>query len=325
MVARRHHFLPQCYLRGFSRARKQGRTHQVVVFDRDGKSFTSNILNIAVEHDFNRVEIDGHAPDVFEQIMAAFEGELAPALNRVLQAHNLRNAEDRAILLNFIGLIAIRNPRFRETFRDFNEQVINRVMNLVTADKERWDGQLKKMRESGHLKEDSSHIPYEQMRDFVRNKDYRIELNTGFHIASELQGFDAILPTLFNRKWVSLTPPRDSSGFITSDHPVCLMFSDPKMRGNVYGPGHGLTGTEIIFPIGRRLALVGAFELEEGEIQLTEENVAGVNGALVAYAERQVYAHDAEFTYSRQYNEKPRRGAELVNDLLFRRQSTTRR
>jgi len=91
------------------------------------------------------------------------------------------------------------------------------------------------------------------------------------------------------------------------------------MRGNFYGPGHGLTGTEIIFPIGRRLAVVGAFELEDGDIQLPEENVAGVNGALVAYAERQVYASDVEFTYSRQYNEKPRRGAELVNDLLFRR------
>ena len=70
MVARRHHFLPQCYLKGFSRSRKQGKAHQVVVFDRDGKSFTSSIINIAVKHDFNRVEIDGHAPDVFEQVMA---------------------------------------------------------------------------------------------------------------------------------------------------------------------------------------------------------------------------------------------------------------
>jgi hypothetical protein len=220
MVARRHHFLPQCYLKGFSRPRKRGQTHQVVVFDRDGKSFTSNILNIAVKHDFNRVEIDGHAPDVFEQVMADLEGELAPALNRILQAGNLRNAEDRAILLNFIGLIAIRNPRHRETFRDFNERVLNRMMELATSTKERWEGQMKQAREAGYLK-DTKSLSYEKMRDFVKKKDYRIELNTGFHIASELQGFDAILPTLFNRKWVSLTSPEDSSGFITSDQ-SCL-------------------------------------------------------------------------------------------------------
>lgn len=41
------------------------------------------------------------------------------------------------------------------------------------------------------------------------------------------------------RKWVVLKPPRESSGFVTSDHPVCLMFSDPARRGKFYGPGHG--------------------------------------------------------------------------------------
>jgi hypothetical protein len=109
MVARRHHFLPQCYLKGFSQPRKRGKTHNVVVFDRNGKTFTSNIINIAVKHDFNRVEIEGHAPDVFEQAMAGFEGELAPALDRILKAGNLKNTEDRVILLNFIGLISIQS------------------------------------------------------------------------------------------------------------------------------------------------------------------------------------------------------------------------
>ncbi|MBR0753539.1 DUF4238 domain-containing protein [Bradyrhizobium jicamae] len=318
MVARRHHFLPQCYLKGFARPKKHGKTHQVVVFDRAGKSFTSNIINIAVEQDFNRVDVEGHPPDTFEQLMAAFEGDLGPALSRILQARNLRNEEDRATLLNFIGLVAIRNPRFRETFRDFNEQVLNQLMNLVTADKDRWEGQVKKMRDSGYVKPDSPEVTYEQMRDFVQRGDYRIELNKGFHIASELKGFDAILPTLFNRKWVCLTPPAVSGGFITSDHPVCLMFSDPALRGKFFGPGHGLKGTEIIFPVSRHLAVVGAFELKEDEIQLPEEHVARVNGAVAACAERQVYAHNIDFNYLRRDNEKPRRGAELVNDLDFR-------
>jgi hypothetical protein len=321
MVARRHHFLPQCYLKGFSQPRKRGKTHNVVVFDRNGGMFTSNILNIAVKHDFNRVEIEGHAPDVFEQAMAGFEGELAPALDRILKAGNLKNTEDRAILLNFIGLISIRNPRHRERFREFNERVMNMIMDQSAATKERWEGQIKKAREAGYLK-DTKNISYEEMRDFVKKKEYRIELNTEFHIKTEMHGFDAILPTLFNRKWFVFTPPKDSSGFITSDHPVCLMFSNPNMRGKFHWPGHGLTGTEIIFTVGRRLAVVGAFEFkEEAELQLTEEGVAGINGALVAYADRQVYARDVDFTYSRQYTEKPRRGVGLVKDPLFLRKN----
>jgi hypothetical protein len=318
MVARRHHFLPQCYLKGFSQPKKRGKTHQVIVFDRDGKKFTSNILNLAVEHDFNRVEIEGQPADVFEQALAKFEGELGPALTRILQAGNLRNAADKAVVLNFIGLISIRNPRHRETFRKFNEEVMQSIMELSTATKERWEGQMAQARAAGYLK-GTKNISYEDMRDFVKKKEYRIDLNKEFHISTEMGSFDSVLQTLFDRKWITFTPPETSTGFITSDHPVCLMFSDPKMRGKFYGPGHGLAGTEIIFPIGRRLAVVGAFELKDDELGLTEEGVAGINGALVAYAERHVYAHDVDFTYSRQDNEAPRRGAELVNDLLYRK------
>jgi hypothetical protein len=320
MIARRHHFLPQCYLKGFSQPRKRGKTHHVVVFDRAGRTFNSNIINIAVKHDFNRVEIEDQRPDAFERTMADFEGSLAPALNRITQAGNLRNADDRAVLLHFIGLISIRNPRHRETFRDFNEQIADKIMTLATATKERWEGQMKRAREAGYLK-DTKNISYEDMRDFVNKKEYRIELATEFHIASEMQALDAILPTLLERKWIAFNPPENSSGFITSDHPVCLMFSDPAERGKFHGPGHGLPGTEIIFPVSRRLAVVGAFESEETERQLTEDGVAGINGALVAYADRQVYAHDIDFIYSRQYTENPRRGAELVNDSLFLRKS----
>jgi hypothetical protein len=318
MVARRHHFLPQCYLKGFARSKKRGKTHQVVVYDRAGKSFTSNVLNIAVKHDFNRVEIEGHPPDAFEQVMADFEGELAPALTRILQAGNLKTVEDRAILLNFIGLVAIRNPQHRETFRKFNADVMNMIMDLATATKERWEGQMRRMDAEGYLR-GVKQLSYEEMRDFVKNREYTVELDTGFHINSELTGVKAILPTLFKRKWVALIPPKGSSGFITSDHPVCLMFSEPERRGKFHGPGHGLKGTEIIFPVGRQLALVGAFELQEDERELSEDDVAGVNGAIVAYAERQVYAYDGEYSYARQYNEAPRRGAELVNDILFRK------
>ena len=51
---------------------------------------------------------------------------------------------------------------------------------------------------------------------------------------------------------------------------------------------------------------------------LTEEGVAGINGAIVDYADQQVFAHDEDFTYSRQYNEKPRQGAAcLKTPFLF--------
>ena len=98
--------------------------------------------------------------------------------------------------------------------------------------------------------------------------------------------------------------------------PTPVMVGDRPL-GGFYGAGHGLARTELIFPIGSRMAVVGAYEIEEGTLELNEDGVAGVNGAMVAFADRQVYAADPDFTYARQQNEKPRRGASVIKDSLF--------
>jgi hypothetical protein len=136
-----------------------------------------------------------------------------------------------------------------------------------------------------------------------------------------MHSLEAVLRTLLDRKWVVLLAPKETGGFITCDHPVCLMFSDPKKRGGFRPVGHGLMGTEVIFPVSRRMAVVGAFELQEDTVTLSDDWVAWINGALVAYANRQVYAADPRFTYSRQNNEKPRMGVSLVKDALFLKKS----
>ena len=85
----------------------------------------------------------------------------------------------------------------------------------------------------------------------------------------------------------------------------------------MYRPGHALAETELIFPVGRRMAIVGAYELNEGIIELDENGVASVNAAMVAFAGRQVYAAEPDFVYARRPNEMPRRGASLINDIQF--------
>lgn len=316
VVAERHHYLPRCYLKGFAKPRKRGVVHHVHVFDRSGKTFTSNIINVATERDFNRIEVEGHPPDAFEQGIAKFESELGPALVRILQSQSLKNQDDRRLLMNLIAMLAIRNPQQRENFRDFNERTAHLLMQVATATKERWEGEMRRMKASGHNPEHE--VPYEQIRKAVVEKAFRIVVPTERHIGLEMDALDPVLKTMLNRKWLVLLAPNELGGFVTCDHPVCLMFSDPKMRNGFYGPGHGLAGTQIIFPVGKRVAIVGAFEFEnETTHMLDEDGVAGVNGALVVYADRQVYAADANFTYSRQYHEKPRLGASLVKDTVF--------
>jgi Protein of unknown function (DUF4238) len=113
MVARRHHYVPKCYLNSFSI--ENDRKKNLLVFDAiDRKHFKTAPDNVALERDFNTIDLEGHPPDAFEKAMASVESDIGPALTRIVGAKSLANENDRTLLLNLIGLLHIRNPRFRE-------------------------------------------------------------------------------------------------------------------------------------------------------------------------------------------------------------------
>jgi Protein of unknown function (DUF4238) len=103
--------------------------------------------------------------------------------------------------------------------------------------------------------------------------------------------------------------------FVTCDHPVCLTWSEPD--GKTVAPGLKLTGTEILFPISPKLAVVGAFELK-GEVRdFTLDQVAAANGIIILSAYRQVYSKGYEFRYRIGQNAS-RLGTCLVGDDQFK-------
>jgi len=122
---------------------------------------------------------------------------------------------------------------------------------------------------------------------------------------------------LLRRGWHLLRAPEGSGGFITSDRPFFLMWSDPALRGGPLPPGLGLTGTDIYFPISPTLAVVGAFNLGNTVEDVDEGRVALCNSAMTASAARQVYARDHKFTYAQTLTDKPRTGGQLVSDKRF--------
>jgi len=295
------------------------RTMQTQVFDRLGrKHFATPIENVAAERDFNRVEIEGVAPDAFENAMAGVESDLSRGIERIRASGAFHTADDRACLLNLIGLLHLRNPRHRETFRDFHERVAKRIMDLVVATPERWAGQVAKATKEGFLSPDAD-TNYEKMKAFVREGEFSVETPTEQHITLEMETFDKILPYLFGRGWMLVKASEKSGGFVTSDHPVCLIWSDPPTGPGIRPIGLGLRGTEIVFPIFPRFAAIGAFELQGGDFDADEALVASINGTIIAFAERQVYARDLNFHYRLREAEPARKASRLISDPNFLR------
>lgn len=175
-------------MKGFAVPRKK-ETPSVVVFDRVGrKNYSTGIDNVGVERDFNRLDIEGVDIDAFEKKMSEFESELAPALRRIIQAETLENADDRAILLNFIGLLFMRNSRLRENFRGFHEQLAKVIMNLALATPERWEGQVKQAKAAGYINPDAD-ANYERTKAFIDGGRYKVDVSTNHHIATEMNTF----------------------------------------------------------------------------------------------------------------------------------------
>jgi hypothetical protein len=318
MVAKRHHFVPKCYLESFSMKTAKKKKSNLYAFDAiERKVFRPAPDNVALQTDFNTIDLEGHKPDAFENAMAGVESDIGPALIRIVAAKSLKNEEDRTLLLNLIGLLHIRNPRLRERFRGFRERLAKRVLDVALSSPQMWDSQVKKAKEAGFMPADAD-TDYDKLKTGYNPDYYKIEVPNVENIRTEMETFDHILPLLFERKWVLAKAPEGSAGFITSDHPVCLMWSEPNPARANRGPGLKHKGTEILFPISPSLAVIGAYELENAEADLTEEEVAASNGTIAVFAQRQVYAPTMNFQYQIDQSQPPKGAALLIEDERFK-------
>jgi hypothetical protein len=64
--------------------------------------------------------------------------------------------------------------------------------------------------------------------------------------------------------------------------------------------------------------VIGAYELENGEADFTEEEVAASNGTIAVFAQRQVYASTMNFRYQIDQNQPPKGAALLIDDDRFK-------
>jgi hypothetical protein len=314
MAARKHHHVSAFYLEGFAGPVEGYRRLMLLVIDgKDKRSFHASPRDVAFKKDFHRIEVDGYPPDALEKSFGDFEGKASQALKRIISAKSIQDLDDQTCLFELMTLFAIKTPQHREGVRQFHEQIAKRILSLATATSEIWASETRRAKAAGAIGPDADE-DYETMRGFVDADQYKVTMPTNVHLALELQSIEAVLACFFRRKWMLLRAPPGQTGFITSDNPVCLMWSDPARRVEFKGPGHGRRGTLVIFSVCNELALIGTFEGAEGAKDATAAEIAQINAAIAVHAERQMYARDASFTYQMAHNDRMMRGDEFLAD-----------
>ncbi len=283
-TARRHHYLPQSYLARFTdKGTKEGQFFVLEV--KSGRSFRTTPKNVAVELDFNRVDIEGHQPDTIEIAFSALEQKAIQAIAHAVATEQFPNDDDYNSILNLICLIAIRNPLVRKSFNRAREQLIHLIGDVLVSDRQSWEHHVRKARENGGSIPDS--VSFEEMKRFIRERNYKIEFSPQSNLRVELNAFDNILKVLGDRTWSLIIAPQDGPEFICSDHPVVIEWKSGRQ-----GPiGVGRRETEVFFPMSRRAGFYGTFEDPLKEVvHAKPRNVAIMNRGVMFNAERHVFS-----------------------------------
>lgn len=291
MTARRHHYLSQSYLANFTHdGTKDGKFFVLDV--RKGHGFPTSPLNVGVERDFNRVDIEGQDDDALETALAAFDGRAGQAIRNVNQSRKFPDSEDYSYIINFLSLVAVRNPHFRESFNRARTQTMNMVSELLVSDRRIYETHMRKAHEAGYVKDKA--FPYEKMKSFIEERRYEIKWEPESHHHAEFHAQDSLLPVLARRRWSLVIAPDIGPELICCDHPATLI----PMGGE--GPrhyGYGTPATEVYLPLGPRVGFLGVFHDDLDPILVAKPiGVAGLNTRVLKNARRHVFSTRQKFS-----------------------------
>ncbi|MFM9940215.1 MAG: DUF4238 domain-containing protein [Hyphomicrobiaceae bacterium] len=300
-TARRHHFITAAYLNGFAADPAKPELHVFDLVRR--KTRVASPRSVAWVRDFNTIDTPRREPDELERLLGQIEGDVIAAIRRIDAAGSLAQKDDLHLVLNLVGMFAARNPDLRGRLEQFTRDFVMRMAKLSVQSPEMYAQSARR-----HGTSD-----YEDMKAFIDGGEFKISIKRNFLIGQELAVAGPIVDMLARRRWSLLkTDPVATGGFITSDHPVCLDWTNPMPKGPFNSPGFGLTSTVVVFPLTRRMCLIGSFELEARELQVGFKQVAFMNGAIVASAREYAFAADDMCVFMAEGRDAPT----MCRDLL---------
>ena len=309
-IARNHHYIPQCYLRGFlDPSLKKEQFH--VIDKIDVKHFVTTPRNVGSQNDFNRVNIPGQPIDAAEKLFAEIDGKMAKMLKDVEENATLPEGADMVTLFHFVALLHVHNPQFRNNTADFETRVIKQILRGLIANRERYESQMQRV-----CPADEQVPEYESVRHFVEEESFDLQYGHGHHLKYELESVDSIVSLLSQRKWSLFVAEKGASDFVCSDHPVALISigdppENPDHPYNIGGPGLAQCYTELTLPLNRRMALFSTFEIPSYVRTVDEKVIGNVNIRTMLSATRQIYCSNLNFKFLE--GETIKSGSDLVS------------
>jgi hypothetical protein len=225
---RKHHYLSQFYLKGFSADGKGLLQIEKATLNGYGCS----IKDAAAIRDYHILDYaDAEDPQAFEKALSEYEGALSVALERVL-ANGIHGERDHVEILSLLALMRFRVPAFK-SFVEGAMRGLVRTTGVMMQRNEKLPALPRGL--EGHL--DMSKVNIE-----IKNWAC---LQHMFMLAT-----DSDLMQLMLGMHHSIIRAPEGQSFLTSDQPVAL-FSPSAKANDAYGVGLASQDVELTFPLSR--------------------------------------------------------------------------
>jgi hypothetical protein len=279
---RAHHFVPQCWLAGFTETGEKQGNLWVSDLGR-AKQWPTKPAKAGYSRDFYRLSDRRLNPLVVETALSKIENEIAPLLKSIDQELREPTGDELEGLVWFITIQWVRVPSFRPKVLKIEESTFSSQLLRDLETPGTWAAAL----DRSHIPTDSPGAEYEAVREFVNSKQYTLKAANEWYVQQAFQAANRIAPFLMERNWgISFSK---SGNYIASDSPVAL--DGPS------GAMIGFKNAEIVtFPVSRHALLFGT-KVPVKPPRVTLKSTAHFNTFAMLTAESQVYSHRPDFCW----------------------------
>ncbi len=276
---KRHHYVPQTYLRGFADNEK------VWVYDKlENKYYSPSLENVAVISNYYSLVYEGEKNNDIERYFAQMESDIKPIIEKIENKERPTQLEKDKLAL-FIAYQFVRVPSYENQNRDS----MNQLMEIMKE----WDIPEEKheVKTPDFLPSDTPGISARELHDNLtelldsdtkfKNQHLEMVVNSGVQFAANF----------LHLEWRYCFAPENYS-FITTSSPFVMTFIEGKKPPAM---GFLVRGVIKVFPITSKVCLLMLDDHEENLIAtISGKSVDEINLALASRSDRYLFHNDKE-------------------------------
>ena len=289
--ARKNHILPRKYLERFS---KDNRIW-TLDFETQEQNNT-HIQEAAVIKDFYTVKtLDLQEDYLIEQkFLAKIEGICDPAIREAVNGKAFSRGQVWTQLANYVALMYVRTPLFRQIFLETYEQFANQMSDDITRNKKFYD---RAMRDFQQQNPDVEVLPFEEAQKAREKLEISVDIPRTFYIQQMMLYASNLMPIigdmtpnlLLARKYLE-------AKFVTGDAPIIPIPRKPTTSSTwLNNPD-----CDLYFPLSSHCCLVLNYDSLPKSNYISSRKISWINHLIACNCTRIVLSEEESFVWMRE-------------------------